>query len=232
MAIGRYVEKDLPTFAWHVHMEREGEVFTYAANPLDPNLAPTYPMEDIWFMMSLRINSVIIDTTENGNDILRAYTAMRLYYNDNFAGEAPNYPDDYFEDSVDRLHILGKNLNGGYYRGFMANVIFRNQGVVTPFPSLNQRPNTTQSPGPECDTCASCPTTVEFYDCCEVPGAKCSGRGGCNSQVDQVYICPDCCDPGTIRSVAAADNCANCGALCLSCVNPTEYCDYCIFRAS
>ena len=30
MAIGRWVPGDLPTFAWNVHMEREGDVFTYA----------------------------------------------------------------------------------------------------------------------------------------------------------------------------------------------------------
>lgn len=194
-------------------------------------------MEDIWFMMSLRINASILPVTDdNGNQELREFTNMRLYYNDNFAGEAPNYPDDYFEDNSQRLHILGKNLNGGYYRGFIANIIFRNKAVATPFPSLNQLPNTTQSPGPVCETCASCPATTEFYECCEVPDAKCSGRGGCNGLVDQVYICPDCCDPGTIRSIeeglAAADNCEKCGSKCFSCVEPLEYCDYCIFRAT
>ena len=55
---------------------------------------------------------------------------MRIYYNDFFAGDAPDYDGVYFEDNADRLHILGKNLNGGYYRGFIGDMYFRNKATV------------------------------------------------------------------------------------------------------
>jgi len=85
---------------------------------------------------------------------------MRLYYNQDFAGEAPSYEDDYMEDNTDNVHIIGKTFEGDFYRGFIADMYYRNF-ATTVFTSL------TQVGDGLCDTCLSCPVTQEFYECCE-----------------------------------------------------------------
>ena len=71
---------------------------------------------------------------------------MRIYYNDLFAGQAPVIIDDYLEDHVDNIHIVGKTLEGSFYRGFIADIYFRNFSTTT-FSSLTQLPK---------DGCTTC----------------------------------------------------------------------------
>ena len=207
-------ENEVTSIAWTMKTEENVSNF-YATSIADKQFEAFYELENIWWLLTLRVNA---GYSADANDFAASF---RIYYNNQFGGDTINLERDYFEDSASYLHVVGRDLSWNHFHGFIGDVIYYNWGEAN-FPELMV------SGVEECISCEICPSTVEYFEC-RITGTERT----CNRNVDVRNWCPDCCESGLIW---IEGECVGCGNLCISCSThetsdsslDAGNCDFCV----
>ena len=101
----------------------------YATSIADANFGINYQLEDVWWLLNLRVGSGY--SVDEG----RFASSYRIYWNNLFGGNTLPVFEDFFEDSISYIHLIGRTVNYEHFHGFISNFHFYNFATAT-YPEL------------------------------------------------------------------------------------------------
>ena len=180
---------------------------------LDSALSSLYQLDDRWNFLSFRIASKLNFKEVDGNDRVQYFgLQIRMYLDSMFCSQHLSVEDDYFEDSFNNAHWIGKDSEGHQMTGFIGDIWFINYGLTDFSRFLGPAPSWGL-----CDSCVNdCPLKREYVDCTMEFGNPRLISRMCKHFLDAI-----CLDPCPVGEFYSMENkaCLSCADDCLSCNN-------------